>query len=180
MKKTIVSLVAAFMLVGCAAEKPAEQTSAPEPQKVAEEQNKTAQAEPSYDGFVYTAKGVDIKLGARADEIIKALGEPTEYFEAASCAFEGLDKTYYYNGFEVYTYPQGSDDYILSVALVDDSSQTPEGISIGTPLAAVKEMYGDDVKDDMGLYTYKKGKTSLQFLIENDVVSSITYLFDTN
>ena len=56
-------------------------------------------------GFVFISGDVQIVIDAEAEPIVEALGEPKSYFEAASCAFEGLDKIYTYGGFEVNTYP---------------------------------------------------------------------------
>ena len=41
------------------------------------------------------------------------------YFEAPSCAFDGIDKTYTYAGFELLTYPKDDKDYVSSVVLKD-------------------------------------------------------------
>ena len=98
-------------------------------------QNQESEAEDaaseSYKGYAFISKDVVIEMDEEAAPIIEALGEPLSYFEAASCAFEGLDKIYTYSGFEINTYPGKDKDYISSVILKDDSVTTVEGVAIG-------------------------------------------------
>ena len=47
-------------------------------------------------GFLFTYNGCTIAMNGAAAPVIAALGEPESYTEAASCAFDGLDKTYGY------------------------------------------------------------------------------------
>ena len=54
------------------------------------------------------------------------LGEPMHYFEAPSCAFEGMDKIYSYSGFEFTTYTKDNVDYIASIVFLDDTVTTRE------------------------------------------------------
>ena len=56
---------------------------------------------PDY-GELYYASG-DVKFGIldAADEVLSALGEPVSTFESNSCAYQGKDKFYYYDGFEI-------------------------------------------------------------------------------
>ena len=81
-------------------------------------------------GYVFTVGGITVEMDADAAPIVEGLGEPVSYFEAASCAFEGLDKMYTYNGFELDTYPKGEKDYVSTVILKDDTVLTPEGIGL--------------------------------------------------
>ncbi len=89
-------------------------------------QNDTAQVSDSTKGYAFIYNGVSVTMDADAAPIIEKLGEPASYFEAASCAFEGLDKMYTYSGFEIDTYPVGDKDYVSSVILKDDSVSTAE------------------------------------------------------
>ena len=77
------------------------------------------------DAYHFTYNGTDIAMHAEATDIIAALGEPKTYTEEASCAFTGLDKTYFYGSFYVQTYPVGDKDYIYSVWFADDTETIP-------------------------------------------------------
>ena len=123
----------------------------------------------------YTVRGVDILMNAEAAPILEALGEPVSYTEEASCAFTGLDKTYYYGGFYLQTYPLGENDYIYAAWLVDDSSTTPEGIYIGATQAEVEAAYGADGFNGSNAYILKGTTSTLTIILSDGVVSSIQY-----
>jgi hypothetical protein len=126
-------------------------------------------------GYTFDSNGISIPMNVDAAPIVKALGDPVQYFEAASCAFQGLDKIYTYNGFEIYTYPNGDKDYISSLNFLDDSVTTVEGIYLGSTLEEVKAAYGEDYTQEASAYTYTLGQTELCFIIEEDTVTAITY-----
>ncbi len=127
------------------------------------------------EGFSFENSGVTIPMNVDAAPIVDELGEPVEYFEAASCAFQGLDKIYYYNGFEVGTYPNGDKDYVSYVNLLDDSVATDKGVYLGSTLDEVTAAYGKDYTAEGSSYVYRLGDTKLTFIIEDDAVTSIAY-----
>ncbi len=116
-----------------------------------------------------------VKIDADMADVLKALGEPLSYFEAASCAFDGLDKTYTYSGFEICTRPDGDKDYVNSIRLTDDSVTTSEGIYIGCTVEDVLEKYGDGT-NTATLISYTDNNTTLNFILQNGIVVSIEYL----
>ncbi len=128
------------------------------------------------DGYYFEAKGVKLKADANMAEVLNALGEPISYFEAASCAFEGLDKVYTYAGFEIDTYPSADGDFISSIILKDDTVSTPEGLSIADPALKIKELYGEPTQTSEGKLTYEKGEGRLVFVVNADTVASIEYV----
>ena len=130
---------------------------------------------PDASSWKYTVRGVDILMNAEAAPVVEALGEPVSYTEEASCAFTGLDKTYYYGGFYIQTYPIGEKDYIYSAWLVDDSSTTPEGIYIGATQAEVEAAYGADGFNGSNAYIMKGTTSTLTIILEDGIVSSIQY-----
>ena len=128
MKKILALVLALAMtltLAACGGET-APETTAPAAQNTP--------ATPDAASWKYTVRGVDILMHAEAAPVLAALGEPGSFTEEASCAFTGLDKTYYYGGFYLQTYPMGEEDFVYSLRLVYDSSTTPEGIYIGASL----------------------------------------------
>lgn len=161
MKRLLFIVVSLILLVGCSkSETPSTEETAAFP-------------------FVYD--GMTIQTGSKAAPVTDALDASDKrlnYFEAPSCAFEGVDKIFYYTGFEIYTYPVDGVDYISSISLVDDSVSTKKGIYLGVGLDKIVEAYGNDYVQELGQYTYTQGKYSLSFLIEEDVVVAITYAFD--
>ena len=126
-------------------------------------------------GYVFTADGVDIAMNAPVADILTALGEPKSYTERPSCAFEGLDKTYFFGSFYLETYPGADGDYVHCVWLVDDSVATAEGIYIGSSQQDVESAYGAEHFDGSNSYVMEQGDSTLTVILENGVVSSIQY-----
>ena len=127
--------------------------------------------------YYFSYNGIDIYMNDVAKPILDALGEPMHYFESPSCAFQGMDRVYTYNGFELYTYTDGDDDteYVLSVVFMNDGVETNEGITIGSKLADVISAYGVKFVMDGNKYTYTSVNTDLSFVTENDEVVEVSY-----
>jgi hypothetical protein len=168
MKKLIFTLILMALLVGCSKNNNAGSNT-----------DNNTQAAVEIAGYEFVYQGVAMHMNDKADAAIDALGKPMDYFEAPSCAFQGLDKIYYYSGFDLSTYPGTDGDYISAIDFSDDSVSTKEGIYIGVSKDKVVEAYGKDYTEEFGSLIYTKGKTKLTFLMEGDAVASINYDFIT-
>ena len=164
----ILALTMVFALAACGGETPAATT---EPQAPAV----LGPTQPDANSWKYTVRGVDILMHAEAAPVLEALGEPVSYTEEASCAFTGLDKTYYYGGFYLQTYPMGDSDYVFSLWLVDDSSTTPEGIYIGASQAEVEAAYGTEGFNGSNAYVLTGTTSTLTIILDGETVTSIQY-----
>ncbi len=177
MKKLICILLSLCLLLAMAAcgnaqEDPAANNDAPAQNQNKDDKPATEIKEP---GFVFTYNGTEISMNAPAAEILSALGEPKNYTEEPSCAFEGLDKTYYFGSFYLQTYPMADGDYIYCLWLADDTVTTAEGIYIGAPEDQVKAAYGEDSYNGTNAYVVTKGDSKLTVIMEAGTVSQITY-----
>lgn len=122
----------------------------------------------------FTYNGVEIALNVKAEPVLAALGDAVTYTEETSCAFEGLDKTYGYDGFYLQTYPSEEGDMVFGFWFVDDTVATAEGISIGDLEADVLEAYGSEAQEGpLFMVTQDGGKLSI--LLTDGMVSSIQY-----
>lgn len=172
MKKRIFTIVAALTLaslslVGCGSDDTKETTTVAGNNSSVSHEAK---------GYIFEADGVKVGMDMEAAPIIKALGEPKNYFEAASCAFEGLDKMYGYGSYEVDTYELEGKDYISGVIFKDDMVSTPEGVSIGKTKDDMIKAYGDGFKEEQGMLVYEKEGTKIKFVVDaNNEITSITY-----
>lgn len=126
------------------------------------------------EGVVFQYGQTEIAMHAEAEPILSALGEPKRYTEEASCAFEGLDKTYFYGSFYLQTYPDGEKDRVFSLWFADDSVSTAEGVYIGADQSAVEAAYGAGSFNGTG-YVVEKGDSRLTILLTDGKVSSIVY-----
>ena len=167
----ILALTMVLTLAACGGDAP--ETTAPAAGNNTPALNAPVLPDPA--SWKYTVQGVDILMHAPAAPILEALGEPVSYTEEASCAFTGLDKTYYYGGFYIQTYPMGDEDFIYSAGLVDDSSTTPEGIYIGATQAEVESAYGSDGFNGSNAYIMPGTTSTLTIIITDGIVSSIQY-----
>lgn len=126
--------------------------------------------------LVFRYNGTEIAMGAEAAPVLEALGEPKSCTEAPSCLFEGVDKTYYYDGFYLTTSPSPEGERIYNLWFADDSVETPEGIAIGDEAAEVEQAY--DVETCGEIYFYDQGDTRLNIVTEKGVVTSVQYISD--
>lgn len=140
----------------------------------------TTPSAPAEDGFAFTYKGTEITLHAPAAPIVSALGEPVKYTESTSCAFEGLDKSYYYGSFYLETYPKNDEDFVYGWWFADDSVTTQEGIYIGATQAEVEKAYGTEGYNGTNAFTIKKADGTLTVILEEGAVTSIQYAINVN
>lgn len=128
------------------------------------------------DMFTFVYKDCALPMNAEFAPLLEIIGEPDTYFEAASCAFDGLDKIYTYGGIELTTYPDGDKDYVSSIRLLDNTVSTPEGITIGSTTEEVVAAFGDGYTDSGDLYTWENDNALLSILFEDGVAISVEYI----
>jgi len=184
MKKLVLVLMFALAVTGCGKEKD-ENNKQPTPVEQPGNQNADANDGTTGEttnnkgselkGYVFEYNGVKIGMDMEAAPIIAALGEPASYFEAPSCAFEGLDKTYSYGSFELDTYEQNGKDYISGIFFCDDLIETPEGVCLFETKADMIAAYGETFVEEFGMLVYEKEGMKLKFILEGDEITSIEY-----
>ena len=146
-------------------------------------QNEPADAAPSVEipapkagsKLVFVYRDCPLPMNAEFAPLLDFIGESDSYFEAASCAFDGLDKTYTYSDVEIITYPDEDVEYISSIRLLSSAAATPEGITIGSSMEDVVAAYGEAQEVFGEQYTYEDGDTQMFILFENDAVVSLEY-----
>lgn len=177
MKKwmVIALLVCALLLAGCGnSEKVIEGT--PDVSGAADTETDDGQENAEQEtggGYVLVVQETVVQIDADISTVTETLGEPLSYYEAASCAFDGLDKIYTYSGFTVQTYPDS--DGIYMIVLKDDSVSTQEGVSIGDSIEQVEAAYGTEYTESTGEIIYYKDGMKLSFILQEEQVISITY-----
>lgn len=123
----------------------------------------------------FTFNGKDIVLNAPAQPILDALGEPKAKTEEPSCAFDGLDKTYSYDGFNLQTYPLDGAEYVFGFWFTDGTVSTPEGIAIGSAEADVVKAYGEENRSGDNVFVLTRDGGRLTIILADGKVSSIQY-----
>ena len=128
--------------------------------------------------YVFSANGVEIKVGGDANAVVSALGEAQNLVETPSCGGGAEpDREYTYAGFKFNTVNENGVNKIVKLIITDDSVSTPEGIFIGDGREAVIEVYGDSFTENAsGTLIYTDGEVSLMFGITQGCVSAIHYV----
>lgn len=145
------------------------------------ENETTSQTADNANVFSYTINGVAIVPGEDFSEALSKLGEPVDFNEAASCYFDGMDKQYFYDGFEIKTYPVGDKDYVQDICVSVDTYSTPEGITIGSSLEDVVAAYGEDYEKMGKMYNYYVTEDKyVYFFVNNDGVKYFGYAIDAS
>lgn len=142
-------------------------------------QAQTQQAEVSK-GYVYESKGLTMNIDGDVKDYVAKLGEPSGgYYEAKSCAFEGLDKFWYYDGFTLQGYQKDGADLLYAITFDDDTVKTKEGVKIGDAKEKMTSAYGTGFVQNGTIYAYSSGNMELQFTVKDDVIMGITYALKT-
>jgi hypothetical protein len=134
-------------------------------------------------GYTQPFRGHNIVLGSNIVDVLAALGEPAPMeFKEESCAFLGYDYIYRFPNIEISTFsPNGEDNHVLGIKLLDDSITTGNGAYIGMSEAEIADLYGTPT--ELGgaaneRHFYEKDGMSLEFLFDNGAVDEIFYLYD--
>ena len=126
--------------------------------------------------YIYDYNGTQLKIDGDLTEYTSKLGEPKGgYYEAKSCAFDGMDKFYYYDSVTLQGYQKDGKDKLYSITLMDDAVKTKEGIRVGDKKDKVVSAYGNTYTEPDGQLQYQSGNTTLAFVIKDDMVESIIY-----
>lgn len=130
---------------------------------------------PDY-GELYFASG-EVKFGIMdpAQEVLDALGEPQGTFESDSCAYQGKDMFYYYDGFEVMVNDVDGTLRITGITLADDTVSNPQGVKIGMDMSEALSLMGDPdypesitVTQNGDVYKLVSGSTMLRLKAGDD------------
>ena len=139
-------------------------------------QDKPVASQQTESKYSFELKGIELKTDGDLTEYTSKLGEPSGgYYEAKSCAFEGMDKFYYYDSVTLQGYQKDGNDKLYSITLMDDAVKTKEGVRIGDKKDKVLSAYGSDYTEADGQLLYESGNTRLSFVMKDDEVQSIIY-----
>lgn len=162
-KIMLISLLTLMLITGCGA------STAP-----VEPEGADLVSDPPPKAFVYNS--IMIEMHAPAEPILENLGEPASYFEAASCAHQGMDRVYTYPGFELHTYERDGIERVLAVILLNDSISTPEGLHLSSPIEDILKHYGEVPQQMEGVFVYSRENTRLSILVRDNRILEIAYL----
>ncbi|MDR0220263.1 MAG: hypothetical protein LBI54_02530 [Lachnospiraceae bacterium] len=139
-----------------------------------------AEADVEAAGYYFVYNETRVELGQPAADIVAKLGPAKDFYVYPSCAFEGDEKTYVYNGFELVTYMRDANDTdrVYSLIFWDDSVATVEGLCIGDSYEEMVAAYGTEYEEIPSCYIYVQDGVALSFSTQDDIITSITYFIE--
>lgn len=130
---------------------------------------KTEEYVPDYGELCYASGDVKFGILDPAENVLAALGEPDSTFESNSCAYQGKDKFYYYDGFEVLVNDVDGTERVTGITVVDDTVSTPQGVKIGMKIEdALSLMDGFEYTQSGEVYKFTVGSTLLRLQSGDD------------
>ncbi|MDE5588016.1 MAG: hypothetical protein K2J60_02600 [Acetatifactor sp.] len=126
--------------------------------------------------FSFVYEGVTLTPGEFFDQ--SALPGYSDVAEVPSCAFDGNDKVYDYEVFELTAYIEEDGERVYSVYFIDPNMPTTEGLCLGDTVDDMKSLYGEGYEAEGTACTYTRGETLLIIITRNDIVVSIEYRLD--
>lgn len=130
------------------------------------------------DGVVYQTFGESAGL-------IAVMGEPVSFAEAASCLFEGTDKTYEFEDIVVYTITSEGVDLIDGIDLITSRFATRRGITVGSTKAEILAAYGEPDSAEYDIVysadpSQADSAATLTFIMDGDVVAAVSMYSGSN
>ena len=126
------------------------------------------------DAFYFEMDGVIIVPGAEYPAAFLPMEDAS--YAIPSTDGEKNDKVYCFTGVEITTYTdEYMTEYVESIYLMDDSVHTPELVSIGDPVERAITVYGDHKDNSYDTIHYKKGKTDLEIIAVDGIITSIEF-----
>ena len=120
-------------------------------------------------------KGAKVVMGADADEIIDALGEPIDSYEIGDCGGLGAQVLYSYPSLDIYVLESKSGNVIDAISFRDDIVATTEGVYIGMEIDEAKALMGESDNETAKQLDYKKGDFTVSVVFADGAVSAISY-----
>lgn len=131
--------------------------------------------------FYVEYNGTKIELGAKADSVIEALGEPQSKNEIGNCGGLGAQVRYVYPSVEIFVLQSNTDGNIIDqITFRDDIVTTPEGVYIGMTKAEAEDALGDPTEETEKAIIYTSGKYTLKLNITDGKVTDINYYYKTS
>ncbi len=109
------------------------------------------------------------------DSFISSLGIPDDIQNAPSCHYDGSDTIYCYDGYSLYTYANGSKNYLYLVEIDGSGISTELGIHVGSSVNDVKAAYGNPSSETGTSLVYSLSSCTLRFNKSGSTVTGINY-----
>ncbi len=126
--------------------------------------------------YHFRAGEARISVGDDLDRAVKALGEYNSFKSTPSCASDGFDELYVYNGFRITGRRSAGRCLITKIELTNDLIKTAEGVGIGEVEEKIAAVYGKGSSSSPHTVEYVGDNCRLQFSIKEGRVAAIKYV----
>ncbi len=126
------------------------------------QQSDDTEKDPPYGELGFLYNDYTFGLMDEADVVMENLGEAIDYFVSASCAYQGDDYIYYYDGIEITVNEIDGVRRITGITLTDDLISIPQGVKIGMNIEEALPMMNDlPYTEKNGVFTFHYAFTDL-------------------
>ena len=169
MKRIITFFLAALMLFALCA---CDDTPSGEGENTPTE----ASLKADYSKLFYVSGDVKFGIGDKSEEVMAKLGEPMDTFESESCAYQGKDYFYYYDGFELMANDFDGTQLITGITLDDDTVQLPQGVKVGMDIDEALSLMDVEYTQSGSVYKFTEGSTILRIRAgEDNTVAAVEF-----
>jgi hypothetical protein len=144
-------------------------------EKKNETETESTEQSTTKNAYSYEYEGKSIYITQPIEEALQALGDDYEYFEAPSCAVDGLDMFYYYRNITVMANQIDDKVIVTDIYFKNDTVATTEGLRMNDSYADVVGIYGDDYSIDGTAMEYDGGNMQLVIDMNDGKVAAIEY-----
>lgn len=171
MKKIGIIVAAAILLIACTA--CSAKTGAKGVEESAVFVDPNAVKAGAYGDLYFEAEGFRFGIYDPIEDVLAHIASNTT-FTGESCAFEGEDIFYFFNGFEIMANQIDGKERITGITVTDDTVKTPDGIYIGMAEEEVKAITKAEPEIG-GIYVTVDGTAQRNITVQDGVVSAIGY-----
>ena len=125
--------------------------------------------------FIYNGKSVSI--GEKWTSAKDKLGEFNSTFVAESCAYQGTDRYYYFEDFEVMTSEIDGVELLTDIFIEKENVVAVNDVCVGMSLADMAMKMGPADKTTENNYIYYGNKVNVQINTRDNKVISIEYYY---
>lgn len=125
--------------------------------------------------FIYNGKSINI--GEKWSSAKDKLGDFNSTFVAESCAYQGTDRYYYYEDFEVMTSEIDGVELLTDIFIEKENVAAVNDVCVGMSLADMAMKMGPADKTTENNYIYYGDKVNVQINTRDDKVISIEYYY---
>ncbi len=129
------------------------------------------------ESYTFSYNNQVVSIGDNWSDVQKKLGEYNSTFVAESCAYQGTDRYYYYNDFEIMTSEIDGKELLTDIFVNKENVPATNGVCVGMGLSDMAAKMGPANKTTENTYIYYGENVNVQINTKDDKVISIEYYY---